>query len=84
VNLKNAFEGTLKKLKEKDEAYAEKVQEVGNKDPMNYHYMSWFSGALAGFRFVWYVLDHDLSRKEYDELERELVYSDIPKKEQIN
>ena len=72
MNLKSNFQRTLHELKALEGKYSGAVK-VGSKDPLDYHYMSYYSGVINGFKFVWEILDNHYTEKEYDEIVEELM-----------
>lgn len=66
MHIKSKFKDTLEAIKKNEEKFTELVKS-GSKDPLDYHYMSYFSGMHNGFNLVWKALD-GLSEEEYDEL----------------
>lgn len=66
MNHKTKWEETLEVIKKNEELFTEKV-EKGSDNPMDYHYMSYFSGLHNGFKFCWLMLDGQVSEKEFDE-----------------
>lgn len=75
MNFRYKFPDALKKIKEKEEFYTKLVQN-GTKDPMDYHYMSYYSGLHNGFNLVWHVLDNHINDKEFDRLIEEVLQSE--------
>jgi len=66
MNNKSKWESTLKVIKKNEEKFANKVKE-GSTDPLDYHYMSYFSGLHNGYNFCWLMLDGQVSEEEFDE-----------------
>jgi len=78
MHIRNKWESTLDTIKKNEEKFAGKV-ESGSEDPLDYHYMSYFSGLENGFKFCWMLLDGQHSEKEFDEqLTRLLQIAEIP------
>lgn len=71
MNLRSKFSRTLSEIKSLEGKYVDRCK-ASSEDPMDYHLLSFYSGMLGGFRFVWQILDEGYTEKEYDELEREL------------
>ena len=76
MNLKSNFQRTLHDLKALEGKYSQAVK-TGSKDPMDFHYMSYFSGTINGFRFVWEILDNHYTQKEYDEVVEVLKQTEV-------
>lgn len=70
MNHRYKWESTLEAIKENGDKFADKVK-GGSQDPLDYHYMSYFSGLENGFKFCWLMLDGQVNEQEFDEqLER--------------
>jgi hypothetical protein len=80
VNLNNKFQSALSGIKSLEGQFKDRV-EAGSKNPLDYHYFSYFSGVRNGFNFVWHVLDNHLTEQEFDELFGDLTKADMSTEE---
>ena len=63
MHLRSKWESTLETIKKNEEKFTEKVKS-GSEDPLDYHYMSYFSGLHNGFKFCWMLLDGQNIQRE--------------------
>ena len=71
MNLRSSFSEALSEFKTLESKYSTRVK-LGSKDPVDYHYMSYFSGLINGFKFVWDILDSNVTIKEFEEKLKEI------------
>ena len=65
MHLRSKFESTLEAIKKNEEIFTDKIK-GGSENPLDYHYMSYFSGLENGFKFVWMMLDGEVPEDEFD------------------
>ena len=71
MNLRAKFRNTASKVRRLEGFYLERVKS-GSDDPMDYHYLSYYSGVRGGTNLVWCGLDGG-TEEEYDDAEKEML-----------
>lgn len=64
MHIKNKWENTLRKISKLEGEYTEKVKK-GSTEPLDFHYMSYYSGVHNGFNLYWML--HEATEREFDE-----------------
>ena len=64
MHIKSKWGSTLRKITKKESEFVEKVK-AGSNDPLDYHYMSYYSGLHNGFNLYWML--HEATEEEFDE-----------------
>ena len=77
MRLKKKFDESLALLKKLEGEQAQKVKN-GSKDPADFLEMSYLSGLLNGYKFVWYVIDHSdtVRESDFDELFNKILHKE--------
>ena len=66
MNLKSKYKKFLNDVRTLEGQYKNKVQN-GSKNPMDYHYLSYYSGVINGFSLAFEPLDHDMTEADLNE-----------------
>ena len=73
MRIQSKWEDTLEAIKKNEEVFVDKIKK-GSDNPMDYHYMSYFSGLHNGFNLYWMMTE--ASEGEFDEQVKKLLQID--------